>query len=87
MASCVPVVVSDTLDYANEIARAGAGLSVPRDQKSFADAIIQLLDNPALRTEQGLNGARLARAYSAEHTGRKIEQTISKVVDHRPVSQ
>ena len=53
MASRVPVVVSDTLNYAEEIARSGAGLSVQRDVEQFADAILRLLADPSLRLETG----------------------------------
>ena len=42
MASRVPVVVSETLDYAAEWA-SGAGFAVRRDPDAFADAIVRLL--------------------------------------------
>jgi glycosyltransferase involved in cell wall biosynthesis len=83
MASRVPVVVSDTLDYAGEIARAKAGLAVRRNRESFAGAIVQLLDNSVLRIETGLNGIRLAKVYSVEQTGLKIERTIDNIVKKR----
>jgi glycosyltransferase involved in cell wall biosynthesis len=86
MACRVPVVVSDTLDYAREIAQAGAGFATPRNRESFADAIVQFLDDPALRRETGLKGMLLAKCYSIENTGLKIEQTINNILNHRPVS-
>ena len=86
MASRVPVVVSDTLDYAGEIAQAGAGFAMPRNRESFADAIVQFLDDPVLRRETGLKGVLLAKRYSIENTGLKIERTIDNILNHRPVS-
>jgi len=86
MASGVPVVVSDTLDYAREIAASGAGMAVPRDPTSFAGAIIQLLDDSALRAETGLKGIRLAKGYSTENTGFRIERTIKAVLDRLPLT-
>jgi len=86
MASRVPVVVSDTLDYAREIAQAGAGFAQPRNRESFADAIVRFLDDPVLRGETGLKGSLLATRYSMENTGLKIERTINNILNHRPVS-
>jgi glycosyltransferase involved in cell wall biosynthesis len=86
MASRVPVVVSDTLDFAREIAQAGAGVATPRNRESFADAIVQFLDDPVLRRETGLKGMLLAKRYSMENTGLKIEQTINNILNHRPVN-
>jgi glycosyltransferase involved in cell wall biosynthesis len=85
MASRIPVVVSDSLDYAGEIAHAGAGFAVPRDADHFAAAIVQLLDDPALRAERGLKGMHLAKSYSPDRTGSKIERTIHNILDNRPL--
>ena len=84
MASYVPVVVSDTLNYGEEIARSGAGFSVPRDPQSFADAILRLLEQPALRQQMGRNGIQLARRYSWIETGAKVERTFESILQRRP---
>src|SRR5262249_20099075 len=63
MASRVPVVFSDTLDYAQTIAQAGAGFSMPRNCERFAAAIVQLLDDPALRSDMGTKGILLAKRF------------------------
>jgi glycosyltransferase involved in cell wall biosynthesis len=81
MASRVPVVVSDTLNYAREINSAGAGFAVNRDPECFAIRILELLGDQALRTEKGLQGMRLADSYSWSHTGIKVERAIQSVVD------
>jgi glycosyltransferase involved in cell wall biosynthesis len=86
MAGRVPVVVSDTLDYAREIAQAGAGVATPRNRESFADAIIRLLDDPILRRQTGMKGILVARRYSMENTGLRIERTIDNILHRRPVS-
>jgi glycosyltransferase involved in cell wall biosynthesis len=85
MASRLPVVVSDTLDYAEEINRYDAGFAVRREPKSFAEGIVRLLNDPDLRLEKGLNGLQLANAYSWERTGSKIERTIHSILDRRPL--
>jgi glycosyltransferase involved in cell wall biosynthesis len=86
MAGRVPVVVSDTLDYARVIAQAGAGFAPPRNRESFADAIVRLLDDPILRRQTGMQGMLLVRRYSMENTGIRIERTINNILHHRPVS-
>jgi glycosyltransferase involved in cell wall biosynthesis len=83
MASRVPVVVSDTLDYAGEIAHAGAGFATPRNRERFAETIVQLLDDPVLRMETGRRGILLAQEYSMENTGLQIERTIHNILTHR----
>jgi glycosyltransferase involved in cell wall biosynthesis len=60
MASRVPVVVSDTLNYATAVRDADAGLTPPRESRAFADAIVSLLQDPERRRRMGVNGARLA---------------------------
>jgi glycosyltransferase involved in cell wall biosynthesis len=85
MASRIPVVVSDTLNYAEEISRCGAGLSVPREPEEFATAIIRLLDSPALREDMGANGLQLARRYSREETGIRVERTMISILQQSPI--
>lgn len=74
MASRVPVVVSNTLNYAEEIARSAAGFSVPRERHAFAAAILRLLREPGLRKHMGDNGLCLARLYSWANTASNIER-------------
>jgi glycosyltransferase involved in cell wall biosynthesis len=81
MASRIPVVVSDTLDYATEVQRYETGLVVRRDPQEFANAIVRLLGDPDLRHRMGENGLQLARTYSWETCGEKIERTIQCVLE------
>ncbi len=85
MASGVPVVVSDSLNYAREIASAQAGFSLTRDPKNFADVILTLLGDPALRRRMGENGAAFSRRYSIEETAIKVERTIESILQGRPL--
>ena len=80
MASRVPVVVSDTLDYAAEVQRYEAGVVVRRDPQEFANAIVKLLririyGNAWARMDYGL-----AQRYSWEACGEKIERTIQCIL-------
>jgi glycosyltransferase involved in cell wall biosynthesis len=84
MASRVPVVVSDTLDYAGEVQRYGAGLVVRRDAQEFANGIVTLLGNADLRQRVGQNGLLMARAFSWEKCGQSIERTLACVLQGKP---
>lgn len=85
MASRLPVVVSDTLEYSGEIASARAGLAVQREPGKVAEAIVRLLEDPELRRQMGENGARLTRRYSLEETATKVERTIECILHSRPL--
>jgi glycosyltransferase involved in cell wall biosynthesis len=85
MASRVPVVVSDTLNYAEEIQNSGAGFSVPRDPDRFAEAIFRLLDNPELRREMGAKGLEMALRFSSEATGGNVERVLNSIVNALPL--
>jgi glycosyltransferase involved in cell wall biosynthesis len=78
-------VVSDTLNYAQEIESHQAGLSVPRDPHLFADALVRLLTDQELRHKLGQNGFDLARMYSWETTGEKVERTIGSILWGEPL--
>jgi glycosyltransferase involved in cell wall biosynthesis len=80
MASRIPVVISDTLDYAKDIDSHQAGISVPRDPQAFANAIVRILSDRNLRQELGQNGFNLARTYSWDPTGERLEHTIEHIL-------
>ena len=85
MASRLPVVVSDALNYAAEIASADAGFAPQRNAAKFADAILGLINNAALRRRMGENGAIFVRRYSLEQTAANVERTIESIVEGRPL--
>jgi glycosyltransferase involved in cell wall biosynthesis len=80
MASRLPVVVSDTLNYADEIRGSEAGLVVRRDPRELASATLELIGDPGLRKRMGENGLRMAQAYSWQACGEKIDRTIQCVL-------
>lgn len=80
MASRLPVVVSDTLNYADEIRRCQAGFVVRRDPREFASATLKLLRDSDLRKRMGGNGLQMAQGYSWQACGEKIDRTIQCVL-------
>ena len=80
MACHIPVVISDTLNMADKVREAGAGLVISREPQAFADAILELLSNPEQRKEMGENGFRLAQDYCWESTGEKLARTIETIL-------
>ena len=59
MAAALPVVVSDGVRMASEIAAAGAGLVVPREPGALAGALLRLLASPVERAQMGARGRQL----------------------------
>jgi glycosyltransferase involved in cell wall biosynthesis len=76
MASRVPVVISDTLNLAEEVKRYAAGIVVRRDPASGAKAIIELLLDKDRRDQMGKNAQQMAGAYTWEKTGERVERAI-----------
>jgi glycosyltransferase involved in cell wall biosynthesis len=85
MACGVPVVVSETLNYASQLARSGAGIALPRVAEKFSAGIVDLIDRPDIRHEMGVCGRLFARQYSLEETGAKVAETIDSIVQRRPL--
>jgi len=85
MASRIPVVISDTLDYAKEVETHQAGFSVPRHPQAFADAIVRVLTDKDLHQKLGQNGFNLARTYSWDTTGERVERTMKCILRGEPL--
>jgi glycosyltransferase involved in cell wall biosynthesis len=67
MAAGLPVVVSDTVGVAQDVAKHGSGIVVPLDRTAVGTALQKLLANPELRLQMGRAGQALARsAYSPD---------------------
>ena len=82
MAAGVPVVVSDTLNYAWEVRQNAAGIVVPRTAPEFAAAIVSVLGaGPAVRARYGEHGRRVAATYSWDTCGARIESVVSSVLN------
>jgi glycosyltransferase involved in cell wall biosynthesis len=85
MACGVPVVVSETLNFAGEFSDSGAAIALPRKSNAFSAAILNLLDHPELRRDMGECGKRFVRQYSLEETGAKVAATIESIKQRRPL--
>ncbi len=85
MAAGLPCVVSDSLNYAGEVAMHNAGLALGRDPSEFAAGMIQILQDAALRRRMSENAKRLASGYSWEKCGERIERTLQSVVAGQPL--
>ncbi len=85
MASKIPVVVSDTLNFAPEVERFHAGRVVPRTADAFASAVRNLVDEPMLCQRMGEGGAQLAARYSWGTIGRQMERAIEAVIANEPL--
>jgi glycosyltransferase involved in cell wall biosynthesis len=83
MASGVPVVVSENLNFAKDFVAGGAGFAPPRTAKDFSDRILALLNNPEMRREMGSCGRMLARRYSWDSTGARISSALESVLKNR----
>jgi glycosyltransferase involved in cell wall biosynthesis len=84
MASRVPVIVADSLNFASEVEAYGAGLVVRRTPADFASAIEKVLDDAALGQRMGANGLRLAQSYGWQRAGALMDQTIRSIVQGAP---
>ena len=82
MAAGSPVVVSDHVGFHREITRAGAGIVVPCDASRVADALLQLLNDPARSRSMGLNGKHLAQTdYSSEAVTRRLLHAYNGIIN------
>ena len=80
----LPVVITDEVAIADEVVRAGAGLSAPRTAEGFAAALGDLLRDPAAAAEMGSAGRRLAierysRSASVDALMRVYREAIATV--------
>lgn len=63
MACGVPVVVSDKVNIWEEVEAVGAGKVAPCEVQRFAEAMLDLLDNPEAAQQMGENGKALVREH------------------------
>ena len=75
MAFGVPVVGNDNPDQQQVIEESGAGLCVTLTGESFAEAVMELLDNPSFRER----ASELGKSYVAQHRGyAQLSQHLAK---------
>jgi glycosyltransferase involved in cell wall biosynthesis len=84
MASGRPVICAETLNYASEVKKHEAGIAVRRSADELAAAIALLLSDPVRSRILGTNGQRLARAYSWEACGEKLEMAVRCILNKEP---
>ncbi len=92
MASGLPVVVSDKVRIAGEVAAAGAGVVVERDPRRLAAALLDLLASPARRAKMGTRGRQLVvERYGPRAVGaalrRAYEVALADPTCRRPRSE
>jgi glycosyltransferase involved in cell wall biosynthesis len=78
------IVCSETVNYAGEVRSWEAGLVVPRTSEAFAGAITTLLLDPMRRDTLAANGLALARTYSWDSCGERLEAAVRCVLTHQP---
>ncbi|HEX8847964.1 MAG TPA: glycosyltransferase [Gemmatimonadaceae bacterium] len=86
LAAGLPVVVSDQVALAPDIAAADAGIIVPVDVAATAAALIDLARDPERRRAMGDRAARLAEArYSWARTARELRELYEELARARRV--
>ena len=82
MAMAKPVVANEEIFEHKEILeQSGGGMSVPYTSEAFADAIIELLDNPDKAAEMGQKGRGwLVKNRSYEVLARRLEERCLKLL-------
>ena len=85
LSSGVPVVISETLNYAEEIRQSNAGLVVRRDPQELATAILKLIDDVNQANRISENGKKFAGNFTWESCGRKVDQVISLIVQGQKI--
>ncbi len=85
MAARIPVVISDTLNFAPEVERFRAGRVVSREADAFARALCELIPSAETRAVMGEGGAQLAARYSWGAIGKQMDRAIEAVVADQPL--
>lgn len=85
MAAGLPIVCCD--GSAHPVVSGETGLVVPDDAEAFADAILQLLDDPAMRAAMGAAGrARLLEKHAPADIGNRLSEVYQKFAAARAAS-
>jgi glycosyltransferase involved in cell wall biosynthesis len=77
-----PVVVSDRVNIAPDVERAGAGLVVPLDSAALADAVSRLAASRGVREQMGALGREFARQhYAPNAVAHEMSQLYRSVLE------
>lgn len=81
MAQECPVVVSDRVNVAPFISSAGAGLIMPPDVDSFAQALVVILQNPCAGSLMGQKGRELVLTqFTSDNVAKKFTQVCDDIL-------
>ncbi|HET9471748.1 MAG TPA: glycosyltransferase, partial [Usitatibacter sp.] len=84
MACGKPVVVTDRVNIAPDIAAAGAGLVCPCDPNAIAGAVVRLLSDSTLAATMGAAGSALVRReYAIGPAARRVHDAFASIVAAR----
>jgi len=84
MAADLPVLVTEQVGLAAEVAKAGAGFCVAADKEKIAGAWVEMLLSPELRQEMGRKGGNLARRQFASEV---VAAQMFKFLSSLPASK
>lgn len=83
-ATAKPVVASNVGGIPSVVTHGVNGLLVPpRDEKTLAKTIINLMKNEAGLLEMGLNGRRIAEAHGWKHIAKKTEELYKEALEDK----
>lgn len=86
MAAGLPIVISNQVAICDEVAEANAGVVVPCCVNRISEALLELLCNPAQRSELGRNGGPLVKKlYSRAAVTRQLIQLYDDVIQAKPL--
>jgi phosphatidylinositol alpha-mannosyltransferase len=84
MATGKPIVASDIPGYAGLVTHGIEGLLVkPKDEKAFASAFLQLLQDKSMREWMGEKGKSKAKDYSCEVIAQKVMSYYQELLQNR----
>jgi glycosyltransferase involved in cell wall biosynthesis len=86
LACGVPVVVTEGCNFP-ELAETGAGIVVPFDAGTLAEAVIKLLRSPSLRSQMGGNGQRLVTdRFSVDNLVQGLNRLYERALAWEPAT-
>jgi phosphatidylinositol alpha-mannosyltransferase len=87
MSASTPIVASNIPGFASVMTHGKEGLMVPpKDEAAMADAIKQLIENPGLRTQLGVDGRATVNQYRWERVADSVLDYYGEVKEKELVS-
>ena len=86
MSASTPIVASNISGFASVMTDGKEGLMFPpKDEAAMAEAIKTLIENPALRTQLGVDGRATVNQYRWSHVADSVLDYYNKVQEKQPV--